>query len=190
MHDSDREQNKQPVLHWDRETLLEKLEREKGKMYGIAYSYLRNEGDALEAIQETVCRAWIHRKSLRNPDYFSTWIIRILIHVCMDERKKRKKMFTSQNAVQPVNATAASEPVERLYMEEQIAKLSPSYRMVIVLKYYRDMTIGQIAEIMEKPDGTIKTWLHKALKQLRTELGEQKEVSRHERLAEEGRGRL
>ncbi|MNG35767.1 RNA polymerase sigma factor [compost metagenome] len=40
--------------------------------------------------------------------------------------------------------------------------------MVIVLKYYRDMTIMEIAELLEKPDGTVRTWLHQALKRLRS----------------------
>jgi RNA polymerase sigma-70 factor (ECF subfamily) len=168
----------------DRETILAELEREKGKMYGIAFAYLRNEEDALEAIQETVCRAWMHRSSLKESNYFSTWVIRILIHVCMDERKKRKR--ERPPVVDPYSqSTIEIESAERMDLETQLSKLPPNYRMVIVLKYYRDMTITQIAEMMEKPEGTIKTWLHKALKQLRTELGERKEVSRHERLAEE-----
>lgn len=191
MHDGGEEQKHKSVHDWDRETMLARLEQEKGKMYGIAYAYLRNETDALEAVQETVCRAWIHRKSLKNPQYFSTWLIRILINVCMNEKKKRKRMVPSR-AEQLNEAKADSgqgtekESVDRIYMKEQLTKLQPNYRMVIVLKYYRDMTINQIAEMMDKPDGTIRTWLHKALKTLRADLGEQREVSRHERLAEEG----
>lgn len=193
MPESSEGQHKDSVQSWDRERLLARLELEKGKMYGIAYAYLRNETDALEAVQETVCRAWIHRKSLRNTQYFSTWLIRILINVCMNEKKKRKRMIPSRTA-QLIEAKAKAESgqeaekdsVDRLYMEEQINKLPPNYRMVIVLKYYRDLTIHQIAEMMDKPDGTIRTWLHKALKKLRIDLGEQEEVNRHERLAEEG----
>lgn len=166
--------------------MLEQIERDKGKMYGIAFAYLRNEADALEAIQETVCRVWVKRKSLKDAKFFSTWMIRILINVCMDERKKRKREAPSRAGVFNNVATDGQEPAERIGMEEQLAKLPPNYRMVIVLKYYRDMTITQIAEMMGKPDGTIRTWLHKALKQLRAELGENEEVMRHERLAEEG----
>ncbi|MHA6482094.1 sigma-70 family RNA polymerase sigma factor [Paenibacillus sp. strain BS8-2] len=169
----------------DRETILATLEREKGKMYGIAYAYLRNEEGALEAIQETACRVWVNRVKVRKPEYLATWMIRILIHVCMDERKKQKQEQSSITMAAS-QTTLETEAVERLEMEEQLAKLPPHLRMVIVLKYYRDMTITQVAEMMEKPDGTIRTWLHKALQQLRTDMTERKEVDRDERLGEEG----
>ncbi|WP_214626613.1 sigma-70 family RNA polymerase sigma factor [Paenibacillus agaridevorans] len=175
----------QGLKNWSQETLLARIQSEKDKMYGIAFAYLRNEDDALEAIQETVCRVWSKRKSLKDSRYFTTWMIRILINVCMDERKKRKREMPSDSAIKDV-AGPGQESIERLGIEEQLAKLLPHYKMVIVLKYYRDMTITQIAEMMEKPDGTIRTWLHKALKQLRAEIGEREGGIRHERLAEEG----
>lgn len=185
MHENEDANHIQGLAKWSQETLLARIQSEKGKMYGIAFAYLRNEDDALDAIQETVCRVWSKRKSLKDTRYFTTWMIRILINVCMDERKKRKREMPSDLAIKEV-AGPDQKSIERLGIEEQLAKLSPPYKMVIVLKYYRDMTITQIAEMMEKPDGTIRTWLHKALKQLRTEIGEREEEGiRHERLAEE-----
>ncbi|RJE82827.1 sigma-70 family RNA polymerase sigma factor [Paenibacillus sp. 1011MAR3C5] len=175
-------------LRKDDEALLERIEREKGKMYGIAYAYMRNEADALEAVQETVCRVWMKRRSLREPRYFATWMIRILIHVCMDERKKRKREQPSPNE-RLERAADSDRTIERIGMAEQIAKLPPRYRMVVVLKYYRDMTVMEIAKLLEKPDGTIRTWLHKALKQLRREMEQGKEGVDHERVVEEGWGR-
>lgn len=171
-------------LRGDDEALLRRIEIEKSKMYGIAFAYMRNEADALEAIQETVCRVWLKRRGLRDENYFTTWMIRILINVCMDERKKRKREKPSP-ADQLERMGTAQEPTERMGMAEEIAKLPPNYRMVIVLKYYRDMTITDIAELLEKPDGTIRTWLHKALKQMKAEMGSREEVQRHERIAEQ-----
>lgn len=172
-------------LRKDDEALLERIEKEKGKMYGIAYAYMRNEPDALEAIQETVCRVWVKRRSLRDERYFATWMIRILIHVCMDERKKQNREQPSPT--ERLERVAASDgTVERIGMAEQIAKLSPRFRMIVVLKYYRDMTITEIAELLDKPDGTIRTWLHKALKQLRQQMTQGEEGAGHERVVEEG----
>ncbi|MDQ6422775.1 sigma-70 family RNA polymerase sigma factor [Paenibacillus sp. LHD-117] len=180
--------NLQADLRMDQESLLKRIEIEKNKMYGIAFAYLRNEADALEAIQETVCRVWTKRKSLKDERFFTTWMIRILINVCMDERKKRKREAPARLEMLDRAATHR-DPEERMGMAEQIAKLPSNLRMVIVLKYYRDMTITEIAEMMEKPDGTIRTWLHKALKQMRADMGEREEAHRNERLAEEGLGR-
>lgn len=169
----------------NQEALMRRIEQEKGKMYGIAYAYLRNESDALDAIQETVCRVWIKRRALRDERFFATWMIRILIHVCMDERKKRKREIPSIQH-QLGQAAENSDTADRLDMASRIAKLPPKYRIVIVLKYYRDSTITEIAELLEKPDGTIRTWLHKALKLMRAEMGSGEEVQRYERAAEEG----
>lgn len=168
----------------DEEALIKRIHQEKGKMFGIAYAYLRNEQDALEAIQETVCRVWMKRRGLRDERYFATWMIRILINVCMDERKKRRR----EQPLPDVLAESTSvyeESADRIGMAEQIAKLQPKYRMVIVLKYYRDMTITEIGELLDKPDGTIRTWLHKALKQMRRNMCSSEEVRRYERVAEE-----
>jgi RNA polymerase sigma-70 factor (TIGR02954 family) len=180
------EEERAASIFVNEEALYQRMEEEKGKMYGIAYAYLRNETDALEAIQETVCRVWIKRRTLREERFFSTWMIRILIHVCIDERKKKKREKTTAHE-QLDRAAVSTDSVEKIDMAAHIAKLPPKYRMVIVLKYYRDLTIKEIAELLEKPDGTIRTWLHKALKMMRAEMGGE-EVQRHERAPKEGWG--
>lgn len=165
----------------DHEALISRIAMDKDKMYGIAYSYLRSEADALDAIQETVCRVWMKRKSLRDPKYFSTWMIRILIRVCLDAKKKQRREipFMHDHAANQVDYWAVQGEVaghtqgrtaERLDMAMLVQSLRPELRMVVTLKYYRDMTVADIAELMEKPEGTIKTWLHKALTQLRRDM--------------------
>lgn len=151
--------------------LLERIHAEKAKLYGIAYSYMRNEADALEAVQETVCRVWQKRHTLRNEQFFSTWMVRILIRVCLDAHKKRKRErpMTLFNSYENVSDRGMEE---RLDMERRLDQLPARYRMIVILKYYQDMTISEIAELTGKPAGTIKTWIHKALKQLRVDWDE------------------
>ncbi|MCR2803924.1 RNA polymerase sigma factor [Paenibacillus soyae] len=172
----------------DQETLINRIHQEREKMYGIAFAYLRNEQDALEAIQETVCRVWMKRRGLRDERYFATWMIRILINVCMDERKKRKREQPSENILTGI-AAVQQEPSDRVGMAEQVAKLKPKYRMIIVLKYYRDLTITEIGELLDKPDGTIRTWLHKALKEMRMAMNEGEEEIKDGRFTKKGWGR-
>lgn len=153
---------------------------------GIAFAYMRNEEDALEAIQETVCRVWAKRRTLREANYFTTWTIRILIRVCMDERKKRKReQKRSMDAGRMQRTLEANDEDEdaaaRLDMAAQVQALPANYRMVVVLKYYRDMTITEIAELLVKPDGTIRTWLNKGLKLLRSDMTQPGEVEAYVR---------
>ncbi|MEF3352968.1 sigma-70 family RNA polymerase sigma factor [Paenibacillus sp. GYB006] len=167
----------------DEEAFLERMSVDKHKLYGIAYSYMLNQQDALDAVQETVSKVWAKRKSLKQPEYFTTWVIRILIRVCMDEQKKKRREVPTAADHMGYDAILAPQSVDsdhKLDMEKQIRKLQPKYRMVIVLKYYRDLTIPDIAELMDKPEGTIRTWLHKGLKQMRTEMLEEKDQEEKE----------
>jgi RNA polymerase sigma factor (sigma-70 family) len=175
----------------DESELLLKLDEVKQQLYAIAYSYMRNEPDALEAVQETVCRIWAKRHTLREPNYFKTWATRILIRVCLDEQKKKTRGHYVYEATIVLQEEGGQEnAAQRLDLADLIQTLPANYRMVIALKYYRDMTITDIAELLEKPDGTIRTWLNKALKLLRSDMTEQrKEEREHEYRAEAGAGR-
>ncbi|GIP42821.1 DNA-directed RNA polymerase sigma-70 factor [Paenibacillus sp. J45TS6] len=162
----------------DEEAFLERMSVDKHKLYGIAYSYMLNQQDALDVVQETVSKVWAKRKSLKQPEYFTTWVIRILIRVCMDEQKKKRREVPTAADHMGYDAVLAPQSVDsdhKLDMEKRIRKLQPKYRMVIVLKYYRDLTIPDIAELMNKPEGTIRTWLHKGLKQMRIEMMEEED---------------
>lgn len=179
------------AIRGDEAALLQRIDIDKRQMYGIAFSYMRNETDALEAIQETVCRVWEKRRTLREPKYFTTWIMRILIRVCMDARKKRTRELPAEGFVQLQSnriVTGDNHTAEKLDIAAGIQALPPNLRMVITLKYYRDMTITEIAELLEKPDGTIRTWLNKALKLMRTDMTFIEEGMQDERGRKEGHG--
>ena len=135
------------------------------QLYHIAYSYLGNRNDALEALQEATCRAWMKRRTLKDPRVFKTWLIRILIYVCIDEQRRRKRAVptAAENMEEPV-AHYSTRPME---MQWALSQVKPKYRHVLLLKYYNDMTLSDIAVLLKKPEGTVKTWQHKGLKQLR-----------------------
>ncbi|QAY67341.1 sigma-70 family RNA polymerase sigma factor [Paenibacillus protaetiae] len=172
----ERDQLAEAALRGDEDALLKRIQVDKRQMYAIAYSYMRSESDALEAIQETVCRVWLKRKSLRDPKLFSTWMMRILIRVCIDEKRKRKREMIVEwpNSFYDKSAEAEDRmqqhSTERLDMTMMLQQLPPEQRMVVTLKYYRDMTLTEIAALMGKPEGSIKTWLHKALKRMRKQM--------------------
>ncbi|WP_246070671.1 sigma-70 family RNA polymerase sigma factor [Paenibacillus kobensis] len=158
------------------EAFLRRTDMEKEKLYAIAYSYMRSEGDALEMVQEAVCRAWQKRRSLREPRYYSTWLVRILIRICMDSSRKRKRELPLGDRTAAKSQSYGMDPAgmltDRMVIEKALDQLNEQERMVVVLKYYRDLTLSDIAMLLEKPLGTVKTRLHKALVKLRIELDE------------------
>jgi RNA polymerase sigma-70 factor (ECF subfamily) len=146
------------------------LSKHKIQMYKIAYSYFKNEQDALEAIQETTYRAFNNLHKLKQEQYFKTWLLRILINYCIDENKRKNK-FTLLDDTANIDQNEAID--NKIELSQAISKLNSKYKTIIILKYFEDLTINDIAFIMEKPVGTIKTWLNKALNELRIILGEE-----------------
>jgi len=142
----------------------------KERMYRVAYAFLRTEMDALEAIQEATCRAYLKLSAVKEPAYFTTWLTRILIHLCIDEQKRRKRWVLEETDRERIDAQA-DHTDERILLQAAMERLSPIQRNVIILKYFEDLTIREIASLLGHPEGTIKTWLHKALGALRHDLG-------------------
>lgn len=142
---------------------------QKKILYSIAYSYLRSETEALEMVQEATYRAWVKRGSLKDEQRFAPWLTRILINCCKDELKRRKRLHVNI-PVQEGSGLQEMTSDRKLDMERALEAVKPKYRQVLVLKYYRDMTLTDIAEVLGKPEGTVKTWLNKGLKQLRDKL--------------------
>lgn len=149
----------------EEERFFAQIAEQQRKLYAIAFSYMRSETDALEAVQEATCRAWIKRKKLKNPDLFVSWLVRIVINCCMDELRRRKRSFpTSEFASQPAEEMRSGD---RIDLERAFERMKPKYRHTVMLKYYQGMTTAEIAQVLKKPEGTIKTWLREGLKQLR-----------------------
>jgi RNA polymerase sigma-70 factor (TIGR02954 family) len=157
----------------DDEAFFQLISTEKERLYRIAFTYLKNETEALEALQEVICRAYAKLSKLKEPRYFNTWLIRILIHYCIDEQKRKRKMQSITHLPESIKDPHDSMD-ERLGLEEAIQKLDPRYQHIIILKYFQDMTLTDIARLLEKPEGTVKTWLNKALMQLRDQIGQER----------------
>lgn len=147
------------------------IDANKEKLYRISFSYLRNEGDSVEAIQEVTYKAYTQIKKLKEPKYFDTWLIRILINYCLNELKRRKRTI-----FKIIELKTVEDNTERLSVEEALETLDQKYQTIIILKYFNDLTIHEIAEIMNRPEGTIKTWLHNALLKLRLYFGKDGEM--------------
>lgn len=138
----------------------------RGQFYAIAYSYLRSESDALEALQEATFRAWSKRATLKNPLMFKTWFIRILINICIDERRRRERVLPFEEDQGIVGASTEMNQ-DRVEMLEILNQIKPKYRHVLLLKYYHDFTYVEIASILSRSEGTVKSWQRQGLKLLR-----------------------
>lgn len=149
------------------------LEAEKEKLYKMAYLYMKNEADALEAFQETVYKALVSIQQLREEQYFSTWLARILINTCKDLLKKKSRVILMEREVLEDRTSPYMPEDGSSELLELIKGLDEKYKTVLMLRYYRDYSVKQIAELLECPEGTVKTNIHRGIGQLREKMKEE-----------------
>ncbi|MDQ0225753.1 sigma-70 family RNA polymerase sigma factor [Metabacillus niabensis] len=159
------------AIKGDAAAFEELLFLEEKMLYYKAISYVGNKEDALDAIQEATCKAFLSIGKLKNPEYFSTWLFKILIHECYNLLRKRKQIIPyEENELLKKLDEKQDKEIESFHLSEALSTLNTSYQTSIILFYYHDLSIKDISEVMEKPVGTVKTYLRRAKKKLKSEL--------------------
>lgn len=143
------------------------------KLWRISWCYLHCDADCDDALQETLLRAWQKIGTLRESEYFETWLTRILINECKRILKKRSAKFQKLSEF-----TATMESVENRELHDEIAALSVEMRIPLVLHYMEGYPIKTVAQMLKLPESTVKWRLHRARKMLRDEM--EKEAERYE----------
>jgi RNA polymerase sigma factor (sigma-70 family) len=139
--------------------------------YRLARAILLDDGEAEDAVQEASFAAWRRRDSLRDPERFEIWFERILVNQCRDQLRRRKR--TVKVAAPPIGfepAAPAQESATDAGLDQALARLDADHRVVVVMRYWQDRTVEDIAARVGIPAGTVKSRLHNALKHLRTSL--------------------
>ncbi len=163
------EQLAKEAVAGDEQAFLQILKNYKVDLYKTALSYLRNEHEAIEAVQEVTYRAYKNLPKLREPAFFKTWLLRIMINYCNDQLKKKKRVVYDDDLL---SGHGVEERYRDVEMDEALQLLDERSREIITLKYFHGLKIREIAAVFDCPEGTVKTWLHKALKLLREQLEE------------------
>ena len=140
--------------------------RELAGAYRTAALMLGDDHEAEDATQDALLRAWERLDGLRDPDRAGAWFGRILINVCRDRLRERRTTIVRW-AGQEVAAGPSRESVEREGVRELLAALSPDQRIAVVLRYYADLSIEEIARQTGSRTGTVKSRLHYGLRLLR-----------------------
>lgn len=140
-------------------------------MYKMAYLYVRNEDTALDAVGTAVLKAYRQIHTLKHPEYFKTWLTRILIHASQDELKKSAHYDTLEELPEKDSCGGISLE-EKCDINAAVMQLSAKYRTVIILKYFSELSVREISEVMNAPEGSVKAYLSRARDELREILKE------------------
>ena len=134
----------------DKDAFCRLIDENVQSMYKIAAAYLKNDEDVADAIQDTILSCYENLRSLRKNRYFKTWLIRILINKCKDVMQKNKLVtFMDQ-----IPETPFHEP------------LDSKYRLVVILYYMEEFNIREISNILDLPENTVKSRLHRGRKKI------------------------
>lgn len=161
----------------DQQEYIRQAENLKARLYRTALLYLGSESAALDAVDEAVYKGFLSCKKLKQPEFFTTWLTRVLINVCNDELRRRRRV----TAMDELPETAA-EQFDALPLREAVERLPRDLRSVIVLRYFSGCTLAEAAEILSLPPGTVSSRQRKALALLRLELSEEDENESKQRI--------
>lgn len=154
------------AIKGDRNAYTEIIKEYKEYLYKMAFLHMKDEELSLEVLQETVYRGFMNIGKLKKPEYFKTWITRILINTSIDIQKSMKKIVPIDDECVLESKPIGISVEEKIDLYRAIDYLKDKYKTVIIMKYFDDMKISQIASLMEIPESTVKTYLSRARKEL------------------------
>ena len=150
----------------DADSYAQLFAKYEADLYRMAYVYSGRREDALDLVQVVAYRSFKYIHSLKDPRYVKTWLVRILINCANDFYKKRPDTKEYED-----DAFIEDEQVDvKVTLEAAMKYLTVDEKNIILLKYYEDWTVQQIADALDMKLGTVKTILYRALRKLRDAL--------------------
>ena len=146
------------------ETVLDSYEA----MYRLAYTYVRREEDALDIVQESAYKAIKHAACVKQEAYIKTWLWRIVMNTAIDFIRKNQKEI----AVDAFYEDVREDSYQDFDTIEALEVLTEKEKAVVVLRFFEDQKISEIAKVLHENTNTVKTILYRSLKKLRLKLTE------------------
>ncbi len=152
------------------EEFINMVKDNKEDFYRLAYSYVKNEQDALDIVGEATYKGLNSLNKLRERKYMKTWFYRILINESIAVVRKNKTIVYDTEFIETITEDVLDKD-EILDLYNSLDKLSHKYKTVIILKYMKQMRINEIAEILNMNSNTVKTRLKRGVDKLKLIMG-------------------
>ena len=157
------------MSHIPEKQLTDYLVEDQARFYRLAYSYLHDREEALDAVQTAVCKALEKQDSLRDAGAVRTWFYRILVNVCTDVLRQRK--LVTLVPPEALDAGSYEDPLpEDGSLAKRVDALPPEVSAIIRLRFYEEQSLAEISRILDCPLSTVKTRLYTGLKKLRIQM--------------------
>jgi RNA polymerase sigma-70 factor (ECF subfamily) len=157
----------------DRDAYESLVRASASRLYRTAYRIVRDPDRADDAVQQTLVAIWRELPSLRDPERFESWTYRLVVRFCLAESRRALRTGVREvhiDELTPARSDAFAESDLRDQLDRALGELSPDHRAVVVLHHYAGLPLGEIAEILGVPYGTVGSRLHHATRALRASI--------------------
>ena len=163
------------------EAFRELVEGYKRQAYSVAYDLMGTHEDAEDISQEAFIKVYQSIRSFRGEARFSTWLYRIVVNLCISEKRKKSSKDMEyygdtipEEAHHSQDIDPSEHPEKALqshriqeHIREALDKLPSQQKTVFVLRFYQDLSLKEIGRIMKLSEGTVKSHLFRTLRKLR-----------------------
>ena len=151
----------------------EKIRLYENAMYALAFSILRNDTDAADAISESIVKAYCNLNSLKNDLAFKPWILKIVHNTSLEIARKKCVTVDIDEQYDLSDDSLSGDLSTKLVLRDVVEKLNQPYRTVVILYYYNCMSIIEIAKITGGSVVSVKKQLSRAREMLRKSLNKE-----------------
>lgn len=163
------------AIDGDREAFSELMRASASKQYAVASLILRDRSRAQDVVQDAFVAAWKGIAGLRDPEAWDAWLHRLTVRHCFQSVRREKKRRTVELHIvldrEPASPhDSVADIVQRDLLERELDRLPMEQRAVIVLRFFADLPLDAVADILGIPIGTAKSRQHRGLEAMRTSL--------------------
>lgn len=147
------------------------IRQNQDRFYRLAYGYAKNRETALDIVQNAIYNGLRAIHTLNEPEYIKTWFYRILVNACIDEIRKSKRLIPTDPQELPEGVSPETVSKEELLdLQKALEALEPLEKTIVMLRYFEDMKLSEVASVLDINLNTVKTKLYRALEKLKIQL--------------------
>lgn len=147
--------------------LIRFITENKENMYRLAFSYVKNAENALDVVQDSIQKALSSLDTLKSEGAIKSWFYRIVVNTSLDFLRKHKRIQLVDDKTLEFHSPVCEDAYHDVDLGKALDELPHAYRTVVVLRYFEDLKIEEIAGVLDENISTVKTRLYHALRKLR-----------------------
>jgi RNA polymerase sigma-70 factor (ECF subfamily) len=140
---------------------------EYSAMYRLAFTYVKNEADAMDVVQDSVVKAMTRCGDIRKKDAAKSWLLSTVAHCALDLLRQNKRRTDAE-----IPERGEDDRYSNIDLEQAMRLLKENEYLILVLHYFEDQTLREIADALDMRESTVKSTLYRALKKLRVHMEE------------------